>query len=228
MASQDDPVARHERQSPWRQVGDGFGPEPCPWPGGQFVPDRIAGTHLGPAGWRRTPVEPTIVDLPQIVLLGLSFFGDPFKLSAGWTEENEIGRLWSRYTAFLTEHSQRIRHVTDERVAYEVQVYSKDTQRTGEFEVFVGTSVDRLEEVPLELSAKILPPATYAVFALEGEQIASDWALTILTEWMPQSGYASDYQYSIQRYDERFKGLDRLEESKLDVLIPVIRDPTQE
>jgi AraC family transcriptional regulator len=171
------------------------------------------------------PMEPTIVELPQIVLLGYSFFGDPFKLSAGWTEENEIGRLWMRFMAFLAENGQRIKHVSEDQVAYEVHIYDEETQRTGEFEVFVGTGVERLEDVPLELSAKILPPATYAVFSLQGEQITSDWALVILTEWMPQSGYESDHGYSIQRYDERFKGLDRLEESVLEVLIPVRPSP---
>lgn len=40
-------------------------------------------------------MKPTkIFDSPDIVLVGLSFFGDPFRTNAGWTEENEIGRLW--------------------------------------------------------------------------------------------------------------------------------------
>jgi predicted transcriptional regulator YdeE len=173
-------------------------------------------------------MEATIVELPQIALLGLGFFGDPFKLSAGWTEENEIGRLWSRYMAFLIEHGQRIKHVTDDRVAYEVHVYGEETKRTGEFEVFVGTPVEQLEDVPLELSAKIIPPSRYAVFTLKGELIASDWSLTIMTEWMPKSGYEGNYQYSMQRYDQRFKGLDRLEESALDVLIPILAGSTRD
>jgi predicted transcriptional regulator YdeE len=95
------------------------------------------------------------------------------------------------------------------------------TWLSGEFEVFAGLEVEALEDVPLELSAKILPPATYAVFTLEGEQINSDWPLMILTEWLPGSGYESDYQYSIQRYDERFKGVHRLDESVVEVYIPL-------
>ena len=42
-------------------------------------------------------MEPRIVESERIILVGFSFFGDPFALSAGWTEENEIGRLWQRF-----------------------------------------------------------------------------------------------------------------------------------
>ena len=52
-------------------------------------------------------MEPQIVEKPQMMLLGLSFFGDPFSLSAGWTEENEIGRLWKRFMAYLAEQGQQ-------------------------------------------------------------------------------------------------------------------------
>ena len=71
--------------------------------------------------------------------------------------------------------------------------------------------------------AKILPPATYAVFSLEGEQIASDWPLLITSEWLPEAGYQADHSHSIQRYDERFKGVQRIDESILDVYIPLAR-----
>ncbi len=33
-------------------------------------------------------MEPRIVDVGQITLLGLGFFGDPFRISDGWSEES--------------------------------------------------------------------------------------------------------------------------------------------
>jgi predicted transcriptional regulator YdeE len=39
--------------------------------------------------------------------------------------------------------------------------------------------VEKLEDVPIELLVKILPPAKYAVFTLEGKQITSDWSKMI-------------------------------------------------
>jgi predicted transcriptional regulator YdeE len=168
-------------------------------------------------------MQPVIVEKGPIYLLGLGFFGDPFQISGGWTEENEIGRLWSRFMAFVAQHHGHIRQAVAESVAYEVHIYHPETMRTGEFEVFVGLEVAALEEVPLELSAKILPPATYAIFTLQGEQIVGDWAAEMFAEWLPQAGYEGDGRYSIQRYDERFKGLQQIEESVLEVYIPIRR-----
>lgn len=166
-------------------------------------------------------MEPRLVEKHQMILLGFSFFGDPFRISGGWAEENEIGRLWKRFMTYLAKHRHRIKHVTTDAVMYEVHIQHEETTHTGEFEVFAGLEVERLGDVPVEMSVRILPPATYAVFTLQGEEITSDWQKRIYAEWMPQSGYQSDYAYSFQRYDERFKGVQNINESILEVYIPV-------
>ena len=165
-------------------------------------------------------MEPTTVEKEQIILLGFSFFGDPFKTSAGWTEENEISRLWQRFMTYLAEHGDRIKHVANDKVCYEVHVTHEETTAKGNFEVFVGMEVGKLEDVPVELLVKILPPTKYAVFTLKGTQIASDWP-KMIQEWFLRSDYQQAYKYGFQLYDERFKGLDNLEESGLDVYVPV-------
>lgn len=166
-------------------------------------------------------MEPRIVEKEQIILAGFSFFGDPFAESAGWTEENEIGRLWNRFSTYLADHGERIPHVAEYDVAYEVHVETTETATKGYREVFVGVEVGRLDDVPVELLVKVLPPATYAVFTLRGEEIVSDWSLMI-AEWMLEAGYDSAHPFGLQRYDERFKGLDNLEGSELDVYVPVV------
>jgi predicted transcriptional regulator YdeE len=158
-----------------------------------------------------------------MTLLGMGFFGDPFQVSGGWTEENEIGRLWSRFMAYLAEPGHEIRHATAEEVAYELHVEHPESPQTGEFEVFVGVEVDRLADVPVQLSAKLLPDTTYAVFALRGAEIIGDWWQAIYDGWMQRAGYESAGNYALQRYDERFKGLDRLDESVIEVYLPVRR-----
>jgi predicted transcriptional regulator YdeE len=167
-------------------------------------------------------MEPKIIDRAQIVLTGFSFFGDPFKLSGGWTEENEIGRLWKRFMAYFLQQRNRIKHVASSAVFYELHVEHAETRRTGEFEVFVGVEVNRLEDVPVELSIKILPPATYAVFTLAGLEITSDWP-RLIEAWFSQSGYRRAGDYGFQYYDERFKDMQHIEESVLDVYTPVER-----
>ncbi len=168
-------------------------------------------------------MEPVIVEMDALRLVGFSFFGDPFKLSGGWTEENEIGRLWSRFLAYWGPHRSQVAHVKNEKVMFELQVYHAETPQTGEFEVLAGVEVERLEALPVELSAKIIPAGTYAVFTIAGEQIASDWPKLIYGAWMSRLKYEVDHTFSLLRYDERFKGMQQLDESAVDVYIPVRR-----
>jgi AraC family transcriptional regulator len=165
-------------------------------------------------------MEPRIVEQGQMLLVGLCFYGDPFAESGGWTEENEIGRLWDRFTAYMTDHRDAIQQMKDEDVAYEVHIETAETASKGFREVFVGVEVERLANVPVDLLVKILPATTYAVFTLKGEQIASDWSM-IIGEWLRRSTYESAGNYGLQRYDKRFRGLDNLTASELDVYIPV-------
>jgi predicted transcriptional regulator YdeE len=155
-----------------------------------------------------------------MVLVGLGFYGDPFSESAGWTEENEIGRLWNRFMAYMADHPASVQHIKDENVAYEVHVETAETASKGFREVFVGVEVDRLADVPVELTVKILPAASYAVFTFKGDQIAADWSASIGT-WLQRSAYEPAGTYGIQRYDRRFRGLEDLAASELDVLVPI-------
>jgi AraC family transcriptional regulator len=165
-------------------------------------------------------VDPQLVDRDQINLVGLSFFGDPFKFSGGWSEENEIGRLWKRFMTYLGEVGDQIRHVKPGGGFYELHIDHPEMELTGEFEIFVGVEVDRLEDVPVRLSIKILPPAKYAVFTFTGQDIVADWSAE-LQAWLTTSGYQRAYAYGFQLYDERFKGMDRIDESVLDMYVPV-------
>ena len=166
-------------------------------------------------------MKPQIVEKERIILAGISFFGDPFKNSDGWTEENEIGRLWKRFMGLLSSKKIRIDEIRKGDIMYEVHVISEEMVQKGKYEVFVGLEIENIKNIPLELLIKVLPPTTYAVFTLKGEQISSDWPKAIFQEWMPDSGYQEAYAYSFQSYDERFKGIQYLDESMLDVYIPV-------
>jgi predicted transcriptional regulator YdeE len=167
-------------------------------------------------------IKPTrIVERPHLRLAGFSFFGDPFAFSDGWSMDNEIGRLWQRFMAFFEAHDQHIPGMTSAQVMYEVHVEHPETPTKGLFEVFVGIAVDDLDGLPVELVIKVLPPTQYAVFTLRGEMITSDWGKDIYQGWLPQSDYQIAYPYGFQYYDERFKGLDRVEASVLDIYVPV-------
>ena len=165
-------------------------------------------------------MEPKVIEKGEIILVGFSFYGDPFAEYGGWTEGNEIGRLGQRFVDYLTQHGEGIKHVKKLGVAYEGHVETEETASRGYREVFMGVEVERLEDVPVEMLIKILPPAMYAVITVSGEQITSDWS-QLLYEWMHEAGYESAHSYGMQYYDERFKGVDKLGESEIDVYVPV-------
>ncbi|MBN1991693.1 MAG: GyrI-like domain-containing protein [Anaerolineae bacterium] len=165
-------------------------------------------------------MEPTIVEKGQIILLGFSFYGDPFT-SPGWTEGNEISRLWHRFEDFLNRNRDRLKNVKHAGVGYEVWGMTGESETQGQFDIFAGIELANLEDVPVEALIKILPPTAYAVFTLKGSLINSDWSRLIYQEWLPNSGYEEAYRFNFQRYDQRFKGVDKLTESELDVYVPI-------
>ncbi|MBN1428005.1 MAG: GyrI-like domain-containing protein [Anaerolineae bacterium] len=165
-------------------------------------------------------MEPRIIEQSQLTLAGFSFYGNPFQVSGFWTEENEIGRMWKRFGAYCAANQKLLSAIAVQGIAHELHIYHPDTPTTGEFEVFVGFEATRIDGVPLELSIKLLPPARYAVFTLHGRQIASDWS-KMIQEWAAKTGHQLANTHSIQRYDDRFKGLDRVDESTLDAYIPL-------
>jgi predicted transcriptional regulator YdeE len=172
-------------------------------------------------------MNPKIITEKEWLVVGMSFYGDPFNKASGWSEDNEIGILWKRFMAFIQKNSAAIsgaiKHAVDPGAALEIHVYTEETVEKGIFEVFVGARVEKLEDVPVECVVKALPATQYAVFTIKGEQITSDWGKMIYHDWLPSSGYCESHKYHIQYYDQRFKGLDKIEESTLDVYVPVKR-----
>lgn len=161
-----------------------------------------------------------IVEKDRIILVGMTFYGDPFKDTEGWSEENEIGRLWNRFNAFWDEGGEWRRHVADPSVAYEVHIEPEEYTKTKEFYVMVGVQVGEVHPLPLELSFKMLPSTTYAVFTLKGSEITSNWPDTIYKEWLPTSGYEEAYKFTVERYGPSFEGM-KDPDSELEVWVPI-------
>ncbi len=168
-------------------------------------------------------MQPTILKLERIILLGYSFYGDPFTQSAGWTEENEIGRLWQRFMKFW-EIEGKGSPVLSEKYWYEVHTETPETTEKGYFDVFVGAESNTIDGLITGPLYKVLPDGECALFTLKGKEIFGDWWQPMMSRWLPEAGLKKRFPMLIQRYDDRFKGMDRIEESELDILIPVLRD----
>ena len=159
----------------------------------------------------------------EFTLLGLSFFGDPFTSHAGWTEGNEIGRLWVRFLDYMKAADPEALPENElPRVTLECHIITPDSMETGEFEIFVGYKISDLDNVPADLLVKKFQPSTYVVFTSEGEGIMGNFDFDFDGE-LAKLGFKRTGPHFIQWYDERFKGLDNLEESQLDWWFPVTR-----
>ena len=151
-----------------------------------------------------------------LMLAGFSFFGDPFQTHAGWTSENEIGRLWDRLMSFQYKKTYEFENPY---VGYEIHLQNHETPRTGEFEVFVGQEIRSTAGIPVEFCIKILPACEYAIFTVAGENMEEEEDRQF--SFLKENGLEMAYNFFIQRFDQRFKGLHRLSESVWDVLVPV-------
>lgn len=166
-------------------------------------------------------MDAKIITAKEWLVVGMSFYGDPFNKASGWDEGNEIGILWNRFMAFYQKNSEAIKRRTNPDALLEIHLETEETPEKGFYEVFVGAAVAKLEDVPVECVVKVLPATSYAVFTLQGKQITETDYGKVISEWLASAGYSRSHPYFIEYYDQRFKGLDRIEESILDIYMPV-------
>jgi AraC family transcriptional regulator len=172
-------------------------------------------------------MEPQLIERGEMVLVGMVYYGDPFKSAGGWSQENEIGKLWQRFEAYWEKHDDAFQHVVNPKVAYELHIGTDEFAETKEYYVMAGVQVSEIKSPPLPTFVKVLPPTQYAVFTLRGDEIRSNWHAAIYDEWLPGSGYREAFEVTIERYDgDRFKGADD-PESELDILVPIVAKDTR-
>jgi predicted transcriptional regulator YdeE len=62
----------------------------------------------------------------------------------------------------------------------------------------------------------------YAVITVRGDEIRGDWMGKLYSDLVPGLGRKADESFSFERYDERFKGMDKLDESEIEYFIPLL------
>ena len=165
-------------------------------------------------------MKPTLTDKRRIILAGVDFYGNPYQEAGGWSQQNAIGQLWNKFNSFYTKKKDSIKHLKSES-GYEVWIDFEGEEDSKNDYIFVGLEVKMLDELPLELVARILPETNYAVFTLKGAEIKSNWPPKILSEWLPEAGLEQSFSFIMEYYDtQRFKGLDD-PNSELDIYVPV-------
>jgi AraC family transcriptional regulator len=165
-------------------------------------------------------VKPKITDKRKIILVGIDFYGNPYQEAGGWSTKNAIGQLWTRFNNFYQKKKDLIKHLVSD-AGYELWGGFEGEDNTKNEYIFVGMEVEKLDDLPVELVAKILPETRYAVFTLKGDEIKSDWPDRVYPQWLPEAGLEQSSTYIIEYYDsQRFKGMDSAD-SELDIYVPV-------
>ena len=165
-------------------------------------------------------MKPKITDKRKIILVGMDFYGNPYQEAGGWSMQNAIGQLWTRFDSFYKKNKDSIKHLASES-GYELWIDFEGEEDTNNNYIFVGVEVDRLDDLPLELVTKILPETRYAIFTLKGDEIKSDWPSKFLNPWLTDAGLEQSFTFIIEYYDsQRFKGIDNTD-SELDIYVPI-------
>lgn len=159
-----------------------------------------------------------LTHLHAMLLGGVGFYGDPISTKGSWESENEIGKTWNRFMEYFTKNPDRPCSC-NRPYLYEIHIYGSETAAKGYFEVFVGEEVNTAQ-LPVGLCAKFIPASDYLKITLYGNEITGDWWQNLDAELMPE-GMKKSSSYMIQAYDERFRGMDNIGNSVLDVFIPV-------
>lgn len=166
-------------------------------------------------------MEPRFIDRGELTVVGMVYYGDPFKDAGGESTENEIGKLWKRFNSYWDSHRELFKNEVNENVAWELHIGTDEYEKTKEYFVMAGVEVHHIEDMPPPVFAKVLPANKYAVFTLQGEQMTGNWGGEIYDKWLPSSEYKEAWSCTIERYDsDRFEGWGA-PGSEMEIWVPV-------
>ena len=153
-------------------------------------------------------MEPKLIDLEALHLVGVVFYGDP--------KEGKFGDAWHRFM----QVEKLVTHRVNEKTSYGVEIYGPEFSQSMVWTYFPAVAVSSLEDIPAPMLGKTLPASKYAVFTVTGglAKISEVFHYAYM-EWMPASGYEVAYPFDFELYDERYHG--DVPDSVIDLYIPI-------
>jgi AraC family transcriptional regulator len=154
-------------------------------------------------------MEPKIVTLGPIYLVGIPYFGSP--------DGGEFVKAWDRFRAERGKVANR----ADPKVYYGLAVYGPEFLHENKWTYMPSVQVIDLSETLSTLFAKVLPACTYAVFTASGviENII-ETNMQAYHGWLPDSDYEIAHHYDFELFDDdRFHG--GIPGDEIDIYIPI-------
>jgi predicted transcriptional regulator YdeE len=166
--------------------------------------------------------KPQIVVIGPMMLAGVSFFGDPFTYHTEWDNDNEIGQLWTRFYQLLESEPDFNQQVINAGIQYEMHLMHPQSRSTGAYEVFIGVPVEELQSIPVHFLIKSTPARRYLQYRIGGQAIVGDIQQMPIAKDAESLGIKIAPDYHLVGYDQEFLGMDRLDESTVLILIPLL------
>ena len=153
--------------------------------------------------------EPELVTVDSILLVGIPFYYD-----LKW--KNDLSLQWE---IFLNNISLIPDRIVPEKY-YQLQYWFHDQDPDSIF-FFIAAEVTSINEIPIQLTAKILPKQQYLKFYHKGFSNKIGYTYQYIYEkWLPETEYKLPYLYNFEHYGKEHKGPYN-EESISEIYIPV-------
>lgn len=153
---------------------------------------------------------PQVIELPQIILSGISFFlSDDSKIT-------DLSKEWGQFTQEVHTIKNRLQ---PERF-YQVQYWSEE-QELGGLYFFIGVEVSNINEVQPQFVVKIIPNARYLCFIHKG--LANKVGYTykyIYNQFLPGTDYKLTKPFNFEYYGKKCLGPNN-PESESEIYIPI-------
>jgi len=150
-------------------------------------------------------MNPEVIGPKQITLLGMAQLG-----------QNHIDKLWQMF-----EKNEKDILNADPNSGYELHIFPEKHDRTSQIVVLAGFAINKIPaDIPLCLMVKPLPVTKYAIFDYHLKDGDYVWINNQMENWLSNSLFNHHLNFSLQRYDQRFKGMDN-EESIIQFYIPI-------
>jgi AraC family transcriptional regulator len=153
---------------------------------------------------------PELVELPEKILVGISFF---------ISDDTEITSLTKEWNRFINEVGT-IKNKTVPECFYQVQYWS-DNQELGGLYFFTGTEVTEVTNLNPLFVVKIIPKGKYLRFIHKGFSNKVGYTYNyIYTQFLPETDYKLTKPFNFEYYGEKYKGACN-DQSESEIYIPI-------
>ena len=137
-------------------------------------------------------MSPKIISIEKRTVIGMQSF-------MHHNEHRKIVALWQHFMPRQKEIQTRL---NSEFIA--LQIYDDFNVMDKPFDIWACVEVISLKDIPDGMTSFIIPEGEYAVFNHKGLDAANTYQ-SIMTEWLPTSGYQIDHRPHFQVMGDKYK-----------------------